>query len=203
MFIWECSVAGCCILNRLQLLDGCLVLTFLPVCTFYHTGCQCLLMVTFNYDDTYWLLLCELLLPGDVAQMVERSLSMWEVGGSIPPVSSTLLLLGILHLLFLLWLQMRNQKVLASSGNRTRAARVAGEHSTTEPTMLVDFVAMQQCSSCGRVVKATDSKSVSLWERRFESYRLRETFFFCHLRSSFLSYSCFVHSYIWASLVQW
>ena len=24
----------------------------------------------------------------------------------------------------------------ASSGNRTRAARVAGEHSTTEPTML-------------------------------------------------------------------
>ena len=27
-------------------------------------------------------------------------------------------------------------KVLASSGNRTRAARVAGEHSTTEPTML-------------------------------------------------------------------
>ena len=25
--------------------------------------------------------------PGDVAQMVERSLSMWEVGGSIPPVS--------------------------------------------------------------------------------------------------------------------
>ena len=25
---------------------------------------------------------------------------------------------------------------LASSGNRTRAARVAGEHSTTEPTML-------------------------------------------------------------------
>ena len=28
-----------------------------------------------------------------------------------------------------------NQKVTASSGNRTRAARVAGEHSTTEPTM--------------------------------------------------------------------
>ena len=54
------------------LLDGCLVLTFLPVCTFF----QCLLMVTFNYDDTYWLLLCDLSLPGDVAQMVERSLSM-------------------------------------------------------------------------------------------------------------------------------
>ena len=27
--------------------------------------------------------------PGDVAQMVERSLSMWEVGGSIPPVSKS------------------------------------------------------------------------------------------------------------------
>ena len=27
------------------------------------------------------------------------------------------------------------QKIIASSGNRTRAARVAGEHSTTEPTM--------------------------------------------------------------------
>ena len=27
-------------------------------------------------------------------------------------------------------------KSIASSGNRTRAARVAGEHSTTEPTML-------------------------------------------------------------------
>ena len=36
----------------------------------------------------------------------------------------------------------------------------------------------QRCSiancSCGRVVKATDSKSVSLWERRFESYQLRD-----------------------------
>jgi hypothetical protein len=28
------------------------------------------------------------------------------------------------------------KKYSASSGNRTRAARVAGEHSTTEPTML-------------------------------------------------------------------
>ena len=72
------------------------------------------------------------------------------------------------------------QKTLASSGNRTRAARVAGEHSITEPTMLVFFDAMQQYSSCGRVVKATDSKSVSLWERRFESYRPR-IFFKYHL----------------------
>ena len=30
----------------------------------------------------------------------------------------------------------RSSKIIASSGNRTRAARVAGEHSTTEPTML-------------------------------------------------------------------
>ncbi len=30
----------------------------------------------------------------------------------------------------------RENKFYASSGNRTRAARVAGEHSTTEPTML-------------------------------------------------------------------
>ena len=29
--------------------------------------------------------------------------------------------------------------IIASSGNRTRAARVAGEHSTTEPTMLSYF----------------------------------------------------------------
>ena len=33
---------------------------------------------------------------------------------------------------------LQKQKV-ASSGNRTRAARVAGEHSTTEPTMLLMF----------------------------------------------------------------
>jgi serine/threonine protein kinase len=31
------------------------------------------------------------------------------------------------------------RKISASSGNRTRAARVAGEHSTTEPTMLSYF----------------------------------------------------------------
>ena len=30
----------------------------------------------------------------------------------------------------------QDTKLIASSGNRTRAARVAGEHSTTEPTML-------------------------------------------------------------------
>ena len=36
------------------------------------------------------------------------------------------------------FLEMWHKKDLrASSGNRTRAARVAGEHSTTEPTMLL------------------------------------------------------------------
>ena len=64
---------------------------------------------------------------GGVAQMVERSLSMREVPGSIPGASRT----------FLLYFQTFCAKIkLASSGNRTRAARVAGEHSTTEPTML-------------------------------------------------------------------
>ena len=88
---------------------------------------------------------------GELAQMVERSLSMWEVGGSIPPFSK----------LFFPWKEesaenyfgrtcvfrlfcLRNiwPKMAASSGNRTRAARVAGEHSTTEPTMLA-----QGCSN--------------------------------------------------------
>ena len=35
-----------------------------------------------------------------------------------------------------------------------------------------------QCS-CGRVVKASDSKSDSLWERRFESCQLR--LFYCRI----------------------
>ena len=73
------------------------------------------------------------------------------------------------------------RKKFASSGNRTRAARVAGEHSTTEPTMLYELLAATYMGSCGGVVNATDSKSVSLWERRFESYRLRKSFFFTYL----------------------
>ena len=60
--------------------------------------------------------------------MVERSLSMREVPGSIPGASKT----------FSSTLCLPNdKKKFASSGNRTRAARVAGEHSTTEPTMLI------------------------------------------------------------------
>ena len=40
---------------------------------------------------------------------------------------------------------LKNEKD-ASSGNRTRAARVAGEHSTTEPTMLFSVGSSQQKS---------------------------------------------------------
>ena len=53
--------------------------------------------------------------------------------------------------------------------------------------MLVFFDSMQQGSSCGRVVKATDSKSVSLWERRFESYQLRQRLFLNDVDASQLS----------------
>ena len=68
-------------------------------------------------------------ITGGVAQMVERSLSMREVPGSIPGASITFYsFYGITF--------FRQKKRFASSGNRTRAARVAGEHSTTEPTML-------------------------------------------------------------------
>ena len=37
----------------------------------------------------------------------------------------------------------------------------------------------RQCNR-GRVVKASDSKSDSLWERRFESCRLRKSFWACN-----------------------
>ena len=60
--------------------------------------------------------------------MVERSLSMREVPGSIPGASTVLSS-------FLMKYFLNLTKKTASSGNRTRAARVAGEHSTTEPTM--------------------------------------------------------------------
>ena len=69
-------------------------------------------------------------LTGGLAQMVERSLSMWEVRGSIPRTSKSFSSAALHPEAGCL------QKDSASSGNRTRAARVAGEHSTTEPTML-------------------------------------------------------------------
>ena len=36
----------------------------------------------------------------------------------------------------ILWAKYLKIKKLATSGNRTRASRVAGENSTTEPTLL-------------------------------------------------------------------
>ena len=39
--------------------------------------------------------------------------------------------------------------------------------------MTYELINLNRSSSCGRVVKASDSKSDSLWERRFESYQLR------------------------------
>merc|ERR1711954_26525 len=85
---------------------------------------------------------------GGVAQMVERSLSMREVPGSIPGASIKFFYPA--HPAYsessslkgppgqdspASGLYMIELKKIASSGNRTRAARVAGEHSTTEPTM--------------------------------------------------------------------
>ena len=66
---------------------------------------------------------------GGVAQMVERSLSMWEVPGSIPGASKY-------FFSFFSSVSYEEKSWFASSGNWTRADRVAGGHSTTEPTML-------------------------------------------------------------------
>ena len=74
--------------------------------------------------------------------MVERSLSMREVPGSIPGISKRFFSLIIL---------LKTIMNRPGLGKKTR-------------------------SSCGGVVNATDSKSVSLWERRFESYQLRSIF---------------------------
>ena len=46
----------------------------------------------------------------------------------------------ILRLMLHLLDCQKERKNFASSGNRTRAARVAGEHSTTEPTMLLCYL---------------------------------------------------------------
>ena len=74
---------------------------------------------------------------GGVAQMVERSLSMREVRGSIPRASMADTFFRLACLVTEPKFQLRGtRKKFASSGNRTRAARVAGEHSTTEPSML-------------------------------------------------------------------
>ena len=52
----------------------------------------------------------------------------------------------ILRLMLHLLGCQKERKIFASSGNRTRAARVAGEHSTTEPTMLAGCKVMLYCN---------------------------------------------------------
>ena len=51
---------------------------------------------------------------------------------------------------------MKTKTLFASSGNRTRAARVAGEHSTTEPTMHIS----ERTKFC---------KDISLCEEMFDT----------------------------------
>ena len=62
-------------------------------------------------------------------QLHEKDTSLYRLN------SSLLVRLSLIYKV-LLFLFSGNKNVSASSGNRTRAARVAGEHSTTEPTML-------------------------------------------------------------------
>ena len=58
-----------------------------------------------------------------------------------PIMFNIFLVLHELSQLHILALQV-SAKVCASAGNRTRAARVAGEHSTTKPPMLTQLPAM-------------------------------------------------------------
>ena len=64
----------------------------------------------------------------------------------------------------------KETKMFASSGNRTRAARVAGEHSTTEPTMLTrvrwakslqveSFTSVQKGQNAARKVRKEHQRS--------------------------------------------
>ena len=83
--------------------------------------------------------------------MVERSLSMREVPGSIPGASRTFLIF--------MFSRISKKTKLASSGNRTRAARVAGEHSTTEPTMRCKSLSSNHLN-CISSAKIKSSKNI-------------------------------------------
>ena len=77
------------------------------------------------------------------------------------------------------WLRRltRNQIPSGSVGsNPTDCARFFGIFFMSS-SKAFPFSWTESLSSCGRVVKASDSKSDSLWERRFESYQLRCVFF--------------------------
>ena len=60
---------------------------------------------------------------------------------------------------------------------------------------MVLLILLNGTCSCGRVVKASDSKSDSLWERRFESYQLR-MIFFNQVIFIVIFYSCYHFSHL-------
>ena len=47
--------------------------------------------------------------------------------------------------------EVNDKTKVASAGNRTRAARVAGEHSTTEPPMLAVYVKLYRYVSLSKI----------------------------------------------------
>ncbi|KAK6746116.1 hypothetical protein RB195_012306 [Necator americanus] len=54
----------------------------------------------------------------------------------------------------------KRKKLIASAGNRTRAARVAGEHSTTEPPMRVQNVYSPAGNTTYSEVTGTDGNNI-------------------------------------------
>ena len=111
--------------------------------------------------------------------MVERSLSMREVPGSIPGASKIFTVSSFEikshktqnswiqnHLLTLKHYQFWGKK-LATSGNRTRAARVAGEHSTTEPTLLLSPQSLRVGSISN--LQSTLQRALKLWNTKVHS----------------------------------
>ena len=69
----------------------------------------------------------------------------------------------ILRLMLHLLDCQKERKNFASSGNRTRAARVAGEHSTTEPTMPVLSGGTIFKTDCRMFQKETTPLPGQLW----------------------------------------
>ena len=55
------------------------------------------------------------------------------------------------------------EKLVASAGNRTRAARVAGEHSTTEPPMLAIFTGPEQQGRFSKVLLKLDAAHLTVF----------------------------------------
>ena len=63
-----------------------------------------------------------------------------------------------------IYIEMKIKIKTASAGNRTRAARVAGEHSTTEPPMLICTI----CLTCTYKDKTTRVTWCMIDERQFQ-----------------------------------